>query len=168
MLIRAVPFGDPVAQDLIARVQEEYVLRYGGPDATPVDPAEFTAPDGVFLVAYDGPAVLGCGGWRAHGPGRAELKRMYVVPQARRRGVAGALLTELERSAAAAGRGVLVLFTGLAQPEAIALYEARGYRPMPGFGPYRDFPEARYYSRDLNADDPAPAEQGPGAPGSLQ
>lgn len=160
MQIEPLPFADPVAQALIERVQQEYVLRYGGLDETPVDPAEFTPPHGLFLVAYgdndlaaydDGGLVLGCGGWRAHGDGAAEIKRMYVVPEARGRGVARALLAELERTAAAAGRSWVELFTGSRQPEAVKLYVSSGYRPVPGYGPYKDEPGANYFGKRVHA-----------------
>jgi len=55
MRFRALPFDDPVVTDLIERVQQEYVLRYGGPDATPVDPAEFTPPAADRAVHRAGP-----------------------------------------------------------------------------------------------------------------
>lgn len=152
MRLEPLPFGDPVAQALLERVQQEYVLRYGGPDETPVDPAEFAPPQGLFLAAYgEGGLVLGCGGWRAHGDGAAEIKRMYVVPEARGQGVARAVLAELERTAAVAGRPRLELFTGTAQPEAIALYVSAGYRPVPGFGPYMHETEARYFGKHVEA-----------------
>lgn len=150
MRIRSRPLDDPVVLGLIERVQQEYVVRYGGPDATPLAPSEFAPPHGVFLVAYDDDGALqGCGGWRAHREGVAEVKRMYVVPEARGRGVARAVLAELERTATAAGRPQLELFTGTAQPEAMALYVSAGYRPVPGFGPYMHEPEARYFGKHL-------------------
>lgn len=150
MHIQALAFADPVAHALVGRVQQEYVARYGGPDETPVDPREFTPPHGLFLVAYsEGGLVLGCSGWRAHGSGAAEVKRMYVVPEARGRGVARALLAELERTAAAAGRPRIELFTGSRQPEAVGLYVSSGYRPVPGFGPYRHEPGTRYFGKHV-------------------
>ena len=54
MLIETVGYADPHVQALVERVQAEYVVRYGGPDQTPVDPAQFAAPDGVFLLARVG------------------------------------------------------------------------------------------------------------------
>ncbi len=143
MDIRTVPFDHPDAVKLIDAIQQEYVTRYGDPDVTPVDPAEFAPPVGLFLVGYvDGvPAV--CGGWRAHDvaepplfSGDAELKRLYVVPTLRGRGLARTMLAELERSATEAGRTRMVLETGTKQPEAIALYRSSGYEDMPGFGVY--------------------------------
>lgn len=151
--LEPVPFDDPVAQALIDRIQQEYVHMYGGPDETVVDPAQFAPPQGLFLLAYGaGGLVLGCGGWRAHGTGAAEIKRMFVVPEARGRGVARALLTELERTAAAAARPRLVLLTGTAQPAAIALYLSCGYRPVPGFGPYVGEPDSQYFGKDVRVD----------------
>jgi ribosomal protein S18 acetylase RimI-like enzyme len=74
---------------------------------------------------------------------------MFTVPAARGRGVATALLRALEDSARAAGRKRIVLETGYAQPEAIALYEKAGYRRIPDFGFYKDEPGVRSYGREL-------------------
>ena len=99
---------------------------------------------------------LGIAGWRFRPDvtalGRstaAEIKRMYVVPSARGRGLARGLLTGLEVSAREAGADVMVLETGTAQPEAIALYESSGYVPVHRFGHYRDSPTARYLGKTL-------------------
>ena len=79
----------------------------------------------------------------------AEIKRMYVVPAAQRRGFARAMLAHLETTARDAGADVLVLETGKEQPEAIALYESSGYTPVEGFGIYRDEPSVRYLGKRL-------------------
>jgi GNAT superfamily N-acetyltransferase len=79
----------------------------------------------------------------------AEIKRMYVSASARGLGLARAMLAHLEQSARAAGAEVMVLETGLAQPEAIALYESSGYRPIPGFGFYKDAAMSRCFARLL-------------------
>lgn len=149
--LRAVGYTDPVAQQLIEAVQQEYVVRYGGRDAAVVETAEFAPPSGLFLVAEVHGEPAGCGGWRRHEEtsGTAELKRMYVVPSFRRRGVAARLLAELERTAAAAGSRELVLNTGDKQPEALALYAAAGYAPTRGYGSYADVPGAVFLVKDL-------------------
>ena len=72
--LRAVPYDDPVAQELIGRVQEEYVQRYGGPDGAVVTPGEFVPPHGLFLVAEVDDIPAGCAPGRSHGDGRAEMK----------------------------------------------------------------------------------------------
>jgi GNAT superfamily N-acetyltransferase len=125
-------------------VQQEYVVRYGDTDRTPVDPAQFARPWGLFVVGYLDGGPVACGGWRAQAdppdglrPTDAEIKRMYVAQSARGNGFARAVLAELERTATAAGRKRSVLETGLKQPEAIALYQSSGYTEIPKFGIYR-------------------------------
>jgi hypothetical protein len=54
---------------LIAALQQEYVRRYGGDDATAIDVSEFVAPRGTFIVGYLDGRAMACGGWRAHEPG---------------------------------------------------------------------------------------------------
>lgn len=141
MRIDVTAYDHPDAVALIAEVQQEYVVRYGGQDSTPVDAAEFAPPRGLFLVAYVDGTPAACGGWRAHGSD-VELKRMYVTPAFRGQGLARAVLAELERTAMAAGFRRVILETGSKQPEAIALYESSGYAPVPRFGYYADAPEA--------------------------
>ena len=162
--LRPVPYHHPDAQRLIAEVQQEYVVRYGGPDETPVEHDEFGPPSGAFFVLYtagDEPAAMG--GWRFLDPGviavpagsgpagTAELKRMYVVPGHRGRGYARAMLAHLEATAAAAGAGWLVLETGTRQPEAIALYGDSGYVPVPAFGHYAAEPNSVHLGKPLGS-----------------
>ncbi len=154
--IRASTYDDPDAAKLIARVQEYYVQLYGGPDESPVDPAEFTPPAGLFLVGYLDEQPVVCGAWRAHRPdepgyveGDAELKRMFVIPETQGRGYARAILAELERTAHVAGHTRMVLLTGAPQAAAIALYLSSGYEPIPAFGIYRDEPDARCFAKPL-------------------
>ncbi|WP_328309307.1 GNAT family N-acetyltransferase [Actinomycetospora sp. NBC_00405] len=144
-------------------VQAFYVERYGGADRTPVDPAEFAPPRGLFLLgSLPGTGPVCCGGWRRHDastidvadrgvlrPGDAEIKRMWVDPAHRRRGLAGTLLDALERAAASAGCPRTVLETGTEQPEALAFYRARGYVAIPRFGVYRDEPNSLCFARVL-------------------
>ena len=148
MRIDVVKYEAPEAAELIEEVQQEYVLRYGGRDATPVEPAEFEPPNGLFLVGYLDGTSLACGGWRSHGDD-AEIKRMYVRPAARRSGMARALLAELERTARAAGHRRITLETGSKQPEAVALYRSAGYTDIAPFGHYADAPQSIHLGKDL-------------------
>ena len=150
--VRALPYDDPVSQYLIERVQQEYVRRYGGPDGAVVDPGEFLPPHGLFLVAEVDGLPAGCGAWRAIEPGVAEIKRVYVEPGFRRRGLAQEIVALLERGAAAAGNRAVVLNTGDRQPEALALYADAGYRPVAGFGIYACAPGAVFLGKDLVPD----------------
>ncbi|RZQ64682.1 GNAT family N-acetyltransferase [Amycolatopsis suaedae] len=159
MQIKVVPYDDPDAQKLIAEVQQEYVVRYGSADATVVRAEEFAPPLGLFVVGYLDGVPVATGAWRVRDAdgghlldGDAEIKRMYVSATARGRGLARAVLAELESTARAAGRRRMVLETGTKQPEAIALYESSGYTPMSGFGYYADEPDSRYFSKSLVED----------------
>jgi GNAT superfamily N-acetyltransferase len=146
-------------QRLVAKVQAEYVRRYGGPDAAAVDPREFDPPDGLFLLGLLDRVAVATGGWRRLDGATAEIKRMYVAEPVRRRGLARAVLAELERTAAAAGISRLVLNTGPEQPEAVALYEALGYLPERPFGHYACHERALFYGKALarHATGPTPA-----------
>jgi GNAT superfamily N-acetyltransferase len=154
--IEQVPITHPDAQLLIEEVQQEYVARYGGPDRTPYDPGEFEPPAGAFFVGYRDAVPVMTGAWRFRpdvtrlaSSRPAELKRMYVVPAARRAGLARLMLAHLEATARAAGADVMVLETGTAQPEAMALYLAAGYEPVEPFGHYAWSPRNRCYGREL-------------------
>jgi GNAT superfamily N-acetyltransferase len=143
-----VAYESDVASELIEEVQLEYVARYGGRDDSPVDPAEFAPPRGMFLVGYDNDAAAVCGGWRSHGT-YAEVKRLYVRKEARGRGLARAMLAELERTALAAGHDRMILETGSRQPEAVALYRSAGYTDSPAFGHYAGAPLAVHLGKEL-------------------
>ena len=155
--VRRVPITHPDAVLLIQAVQEIYVRLYGTPDETPYAPSDFEQPVGAFFVAYDNDDPIAMGGWRfrpdvhaLRGTVAAEVKRMYVVPAARGRGLARMLLSHLEASARSAGAEVMVLETGAPQVEAIALYRSAGYVPVEGFGFYRDEPNAHYFGRRID------------------
>ncbi|SFU07793.1 Acetyltransferase (GNAT) family protein [Geodermatophilus amargosae] len=151
MRLVAASWDDEEVQRLTTAQQAELRARYEG-DTEPGTPP--SAVDvSVVLVARD-PAgtAVGCGALRALGDGAAEVKRMYVVPEACGRGVSKVLLAGLEDAARSRGWTVLRLETGPRQPEAIALYEGAGYRPIPAFGGYVDEPDAGcslYYERVL-------------------
>jgi GNAT superfamily N-acetyltransferase len=154
LAIEEVSFSDPRVQLLVAEVQAYYVVIYGSPDESPVDPAEFDPPRGRFLLGTVAGEPVGMGGWRMRpdltgvlGVDVAEVKRMFVSPSARRRGHASGILTALEQSAARAGVATVVLETGAEQPDAIALYERAGYTPTVRFGHYAESETARYFAK---------------------
>jgi GNAT superfamily N-acetyltransferase len=153
LLIEEVAFDSALAQQLIAELQQEYVMRYGGPDETVVDKAEFASPYGAFFVATVDGEPIGCGGLRRHEDGVVEVKRMYVRSAHRRQGHAGTLLRALEDRARASAYRRVVLETGLAQPEAFAFYVSAGYTLIDGFGHYKDSPTSRSFAKDLNGNE---------------
>jgi len=100
------------------------------PSATPAD---FAPPGGTFLVGFiDGQAVCSGGIKRLDGE-TAEIKRMYVVPAARRQGVARRLLDALEGAAQDRGYRLVRLDTGPRQQHAMALYVSAGYTRIGNF-----------------------------------
>ncbi|KRF16840.1 acetyltransferase [Nocardioides sp. Soil797] len=161
MVIERVGFGHRDAVRLIEQVQLEYVERYGGRDDTPLDPAMFEPPTGSFFVAHLDGEPVASGAWRRRDDVlalgsriTAEIKRMYVAPAGRGRGIARRMLAHLEQTAAAGGAEVAILETGMMQPEAIALYETSGYLPVDGFGHYRDSPLSRCFAKRLDRSRP--------------
>ena len=155
-------YASPLAQELVAEVQAEYTVRYGGPDSSLVEPGEFEPPAGAFLVALLGEEPVGMVGLRAHAPDAddasaeaslpsAEIKRLYVRAGHRRAGHGRVILALLEHRALAMGYRRLVLETGTEQPEAMALYAADGYHPIPGYGHYRGAPLSRSFAKVLDA-----------------
>ncbi|QBR94402.1 GNAT family N-acetyltransferase [Nocardioides euryhalodurans] len=157
MVIARVGFGHPDALQLIEAVQEEYVVRYGGRDDTPLDPLMFEAPAGSFFVGYLDGEPVASGAWRRRDDVEAfgttvtaEIKRMFVVAHARGAGHARTVLAHLESTARESGAEAMVLETGSEQPEAIALYLSSGYRRIPSFGHYRWSPKNRCFAKPLS------------------
>jgi GNAT superfamily N-acetyltransferase len=135
--VRPEPLDGLEAALLVRRLIEEFDRRYPEQEnGGPLEPAEVAPPAGVFLVARCDGRPAGCGALRRRDEGVAEIKRMYVEPWARGRGVARRILAELEGAARAMGYGVIWLETGVRQPEAIGLYESSGYRRIPAYGEY--------------------------------
>lgn len=141
--VRVVPaaWDDPEVQRLAVAQQAELRERYegAGEPGTPPSAADLSL---VLLARDDAGAVLGCGALRRLDATTGELKRMYVAPAARGRGVSKVLLAALEDAARTRGWTTLRLETGPRQPEAIALYTGAGYRPIDAFGAYRGDPDA--------------------------
>jgi GNAT superfamily N-acetyltransferase len=137
--LRTEAYGSAAARPLTDAQAVELRERYGGWEGAGPEPApvQFEHPEGRFLVARLEGEPVGCAGiCRCDGEATAELRRMYVVPAARRRGVGRALVAALEQAARELGYRTLRLETGPEQPEAIRLYESAGFRRIPNFGPY--------------------------------
>ena len=127
------------ASDLLDAVHREYDERagrplVGGPSA---EPADFAGPGGTFLVAYDHDVPVGCGGLKTVGPGVAEVKRMYVVPDARRGGIGGELLHALEDQARSLGFATVRLDC---ESHNWSLYQRAGYSEVADYNgnPFAD------------------------------
>ncbi|HLX21255.1 MAG TPA: GNAT family N-acetyltransferase [Gaiellaceae bacterium] len=133
------PFDSPDVRALTDAQQAEMRGLYEGEaDIGPTREASmFVEPAGVFLVVRDDDGVaIACGGVTRFANARGELKRMYVVPAYRGRGLGRRLLVELEAEARRLGYASLVLETGDRQPEALGLYASSGYERIPCYPPY--------------------------------
>lgn len=153
------PYGHPDVVTLTDQVQAHYRELYGGPgDESAVEVADFEPPTGHFVVGYLDGVPVAMGGWRRLGdrsglpsPNTAEIKRMYVTPSARGRGLSRIVLAELEASARAAGLDWLVLETGQPQTSAVSLYRSSGYTDVDGtpYGHYVDHPSSIHLGKSL-------------------
>jgi GNAT superfamily N-acetyltransferase len=128
------PHGE-AATRLMNELCSELSVRYGAP-ASPFSPVEALAPRAAFVVARLGDVPIGCGALRRIDDTAVEVKRMYVAPSGRRKGVARRILSELERLADSFGYRAIRLETGAESPEAIALYDASEYVRIAPFGRY--------------------------------
>ncbi len=99
---------------------------------------QFNSIDAIkyAVVAYSNEIAVGCGAIKEQDANCMEVKRMYVTPEARGKGIATKVLQELEKWAAELNFTSCVLETGKRQPEAIALYKKNGYRTIPNYGHY--------------------------------
>lgn len=149
MSFAIVPADSPEARQLQRRQIAEMAELYGGEGPAPLRAEQFETPEGCFVLGTIDGVAQACGGFRSLRPGVAEIKRMYVDPALRRRGVGALLLAFLEACARAVGYGEMWLETGSEQPDAIRLYVAAGYRPTAAYGEFRDDPRSRSFSREL-------------------
>lgn len=100
--------------------------------------AQFNKIDTIknVVVAFQNEYPIGCGAFKKYDDETVEIKRMFVRPEYRGKGIAGIILTELENWASDVGFKFAVLETGKKQPEAIRLYEKSGYAFVPNYGQY--------------------------------
>src|ERR1022692_1131378 len=129
------PLGEEAGQ-LLCELRAEALRRYGdllnSPGAPPTN--EPIVSWSAYLIARIGGQPIACAALQALDAETAEIRRGYAVASVRGRGIARLLVTGLERKAAELGYRTLRLGTGIRQPEAIALYESYGFRPITSFG----------------------------------
>lgn len=130
--------ASPDVARLIAALNAELTATFPEPGAThfSLTSSEVDAGDGAFMVAYLDDVAVGCGAVRRLDEASGELKRMYVDPSVRGRGIGRALVEALELEARRLGMTRVVLETGTRLAPAIKLYEAMGYERIPLFGEY--------------------------------
>jgi GNAT superfamily N-acetyltransferase len=139
----------PPASELLAEMRVELndvYATFSRLDNPPLDPAELRPPKGTYLVGFDADLVVAGGGLRRLFDDVAEVKRMFVRPAARSRGVARALLAALEDEACRLGYSATRLDTGPKQQHGLALYRSAGYVDVPA---YNDNPFACFWGEKL-------------------
>lgn len=90
----------------------------------------------VVVLVYNKDTPVACGAIKEYNNSSAELKRVYVVNQYRKQGIAKKIISELEKMAKIQGFKYLILETGIKQFEAISLYNSLGYKKIENYGPY--------------------------------
>jgi GNAT superfamily N-acetyltransferase len=143
LILAPTPYDHPDARTLTRALHAEQQALYGfADDPSDTPPEEFATPRGLFVIGNLQPTgiAVACGGWRClkERTATAEIKRMYVTPDARGHGHARRLLQHLEQTAAEAGITRMLLETGRDNTGALALYASRGYRTIPPYVTGRD------------------------------
>lgn len=147
--------ADPSAPEtlrLVRQLWEELGALYPAMNAPPFSPNDIVGERTAFVVAWWEGAPAGCGAFHpisADESHVAEIRRMYVEPHLRRRGISRAILAELERLTRECGYTMVRLETGLRQPNAIRFYETSGYRRIEPFGRHRGDPLSVCFEKAL-------------------
>lgn len=121
--------------NLVALLDQDLAIRDGEDHAFY---NQFNKTDKIkhAVVYYENDIPVGCGAFREKESDKTEIKRMYVHPDHRKKGIASAILKELEIWAKEVGYAYTILETGKNQPEAINLYQKQEYTIIPNYPPY--------------------------------
>lgn len=137
-------------RDLSAELARQYPDSHGGDGAGAFKPQDVMIDRAAFVVAWDGDTPVGCGALRPMDDETvAEVKRMYVRPGMRGKGISRLILLALEEHGRGFSYRALRLETGARQIEAIGLYQSAGYQPIPCYGIYINEPLSRCYEKTL-------------------
>jgi len=145
VLIESRPALDAELSALVVAQQRELCQVGGGLEPRVVRPHD----DAAYLAVLVDGRVVACGAWRPLAPGTAEIRRMYVRPAYRGRGIARQLIVALEEEILATDRSIVRLETGTYLPAAIALYRSAGYLPIPVYGEYVGNPYSVCFEKRL-------------------
>ena len=135
-------------QQLVEQLDAELAIRDGDDHAFYHQFNGIDALDYV-VVAYENNRLVGCGAFKARNREQIEIKRMYVLPAARKKGYAATILKALEEWSAEIGFGEAILETGKAQIEALSFYPKQGYLVVPNFPPYKGIENSVCFKKTL-------------------
>jgi putative acetyltransferase len=152
LLVLSISRESPRQEEVIALIRQSDVLMqslYPAESNHLVDVDSLAQHQVHFFVAREQGQALGCGAFVLGSDGQAEMKRVFVDPVARGKGVARAIMEVMEREAARLGVTLMQLETGIKQPEAIALYRKFGYVERGPFGSYKPDPLSLFMEKLL-------------------
>jgi GNAT superfamily N-acetyltransferase len=138
---------DPGFRELVRALDADLWARYGVQEEPYAAHNVVTIDTALLAIVDEQP--IGCGCFRHHHDGTVELKRMFVAPALRGKGVGAAIVAGLEAWARELGFTDAILETGLGQPEAIALYKKCGYTTIPNYPPYDRLPNSTCMTKRL-------------------
>ncbi|MEV4498354.1 GNAT family N-acetyltransferase [Micromonospora arborensis] len=145
MLIESRPAIDPEIAALVIAQQRELREADGGLDGQVFVPHD----DARYLAGVVNGRAVACGALQSIDAETGEIKRMYVRPAYRGRGIARQLLAAIEECAFRQGHSVVCLETGVYLPAAIALYRSCGYDEVPVYGEYVGNPYSICFAKRL-------------------
>ena len=113
--------------------------------------AQFNKIDNIkhVVVAYENKTPVGCGALKQFDVNTMEVKRMFTSEKHRGKGIASAILSELEKWATELSYKKCILETGIRQPEAIKLYQKNGYNAIKNYGQYTDMENSKCFEKEL-------------------
>ncbi|MGB9366590.1 MAG: GNAT family N-acetyltransferase [Xanthobacteraceae bacterium] len=150
LTIRVEPPDQPDVIPLIEALDAQMGALYPLESNHLLDIGALSDPAVTFLVVRDGDEVVGCGAVLRDPRGWGEVKRMYVRPEQRGRGIGQRVLAELEAIARNALLPLLRLETGIHNAEALALYRRNGFVECAPFGDYRPDPLSVFMEKRVN------------------
>lgn len=140
--------GAPDAGILMDELSDTLQRITGRSGKSSFDPNDVRAPRSIFVIARDAAGkALGCGAFRPMDENTAEVKRMYARMSGK--GTGGLILAYLEKRAKEYGYRSLKLETGLVNQQAVDFYEGRGYKRIPNYGKYVDYPDSVCFEKEL-------------------
>lgn len=136
-ILKRTNSDDPDFFPLVRELDKDLKIRDGEEHAFF---AQFNKIDSIkhVVIAYENNKAVGCGAFKPYEEKITEIKRMYVLPQHRGKGIASMVLSELEKWCKELNYNKCILETGKKQPEAIALYHKSNYKVIPNFGQYAE------------------------------
>ncbi|MCW6035440.1 GNAT family N-acetyltransferase [Spirulina subsalsa FACHB-351] len=148
-VIRVSDPAEPKIGQLLERLNQ-YLMELYPPEVNYIPSLEsLRQPNVTFLAACLQEEVIGCGALIDQQGKYGEIKRLFVKPEFRRLKIGDRLLASLEKSAISLNLPWIRLETGILQPEALRLYEKRGYQPCPPFDCYKEDPLSVFLQKQL-------------------